>query len=116
MENDGTIVLVPLTKKEYRDARGGHIVQKRCIINDNDCCIIISNRFIGQEEITYFLDRGFDVFPIDISEISWWDINRKMKFNIVAQYSNGISLCIISQNMYHQLQKEREEDESLEKG
>lgn len=110
MENDGLIVLVPLTKKEYRDAKAGHIIQKRCIIKDRDCCVVISNHFVAHQEITHFLDLGFDIFPLDISEFSWWDIDRKMRYNMLAEYECGIYLCIISQNMYHQLQKEREEE------
>jgi len=110
MENDGLIVLVPLTKKEYRDAKSGKVLQKRCTINGNDCCILITNHFVSYNESKGLLKSGFDIFPVDLSEINWWDIDRTMRYNIILDYSCGISLCIISQNMYHQLQKEREDD------
>lgn len=108
---EGKIVLVPLTRKEFRTAKNGRIVEKHCVIEGDDCCILLSDRLISHEEFVYLLDSGINVFTINVADINWHDLDRWAKYNMVAEYNNGVSLCIISQNMYHQLQKEREEDE-----
>lgn len=104
---ESQIILVPLTKKEFKLAKIGKVIEKRCEINDSKCCILISDRFINSDEVDILLDLGLDVMSIDISDIIWWDLDRTTKYNIVAEYENGISLCLISQNMYNQLQKEK---------
>jgi hypothetical protein len=109
MEN---IVLVPLTKKEFRNAKNGRIINKRCQINGEECCIIISNHFIDYNRVLNLLGLGFSIYPINVSDIEWRDLDRKVKYNVIAEYNCGVSLCIISQNMYHQIQNERDEDEN----
>lgn len=109
---EGKIVLVPLTRKEFRTAKNGRIVEKHCEINDDDSCIIISNRLIDYSKISSLLKSGISVYTVNVADINWHDLDRWAKYNMVAEYNNGVSLCIISQNMYHQLQKEREEDEN----
>lgn len=110
MENQ--TILVPLTKREFREAKSGTVLEKRCKINDTECCIMIANRFISSEESQHLLESGFNVYPLDISELQWWDLDKKGN-HIVAEYDNSIFLCLISQNFYHQLQKERENEQIL---
>jgi hypothetical protein len=113
---EGITVLVPLTRVEYNNViRYGRIIEKRCNIKGNDFCIIISDHFVGSSETINLVQKGFNVLPLDISGISWWDIDRKGNHTI-AEYENQIFLCVISQNMYHQLLNDMEENKKERKG
>ena len=102
MQNE--ILLLPLTKHEFNEARSGRIIQKR--FGENKC-IVISNKFISFYECETLRKNGFDVLPLDISGISWHDLNSKFKSNICIEYSNGLIIALVNQTVFNIYQKER---------
>lgn len=102
MQNE--ILLLPLTRHEFNEARSGRIVQKR--FGDNSC-LIISNKFVSFNECENLRRDGFNVYPLDISGISWRDLNSKFKNNIVVQFEGGLTIALLSQTVFNLYQKER---------
>jgi hypothetical protein len=104
-------LLLPLTKQEFRNAKMGKVVQKRFQGKDKESyCVLISNRFISPEESRVFISQGLSVLPIDITGVGWRELDSKFKSNLQAEYSNGLTIALISQSIFHQLVKEREEE------
>ena len=98
-------LLIPISRKEFMDAKMGHILQKKFQHNDMKFCVIISNRFITENEATNLTGLGFDVLPLDISEILWSSVDSRHRTN-VAEYENGVSLALVSPSVYNWLERD----------
>jgi hypothetical protein len=105
---EGDVLLLPLTRKEFRDAKMGKILEKRFQADGCEFCAVISNKFISLKESDNLLHLGFNVLPLDISGVSWRELDRRFIYNVMAEYSNGMFIALVSQNMYHQMEKETE--------
>jgi hypothetical protein len=102
MKNE--IMLLPLTRHEFNEARSGRIIQKRFGRNS---CLIISNRFVSFSECEHLRKEGFDVLPLDLSGITWHDLKSRLKTNICVTYSNGLTVALVTQSVFNDFQKER---------
>ena len=102
MQNE--ILLLPLTRHEFNEARSGRIIQKRF---GEDSCIVLSNKFVSFSECEHLRKAGFDVLPLDVSGISWRDLNSKFKNNICVTFKNGLTIALVSQTVFNIYQKER---------
>lgn len=96
------IMLLPLTRYEFNEAKSGRIVQKR--FGENSC-VIISNRFISFSECETLRKNGFSVFPLDISGISWHDLKSKLKTNIVIEWEGGVAVALVTQTVFNLYQR-----------
>lgn len=102
MKNE--IVLLPMTRYEFNMARSGRTVQKRF---GNNYCVLISSGGMPTMECDSLIRNGFSVFPLDLSGISWHDLNSKMKSNIVVKYNNGLTVALVSQTIFNLFQKDK---------
>jgi len=98
------IMLLPLTRHEFNEAKMGRIVQKR--FGDN-CCVVISSRFISFSECEALRRSGFSVFPLDITGITWRDLKSRLKTNICVEYENGLTVALVTQSVFNDFQRER---------
>jgi hypothetical protein len=111
MKNE--ILLLPLTRHEFNEARMGRIIQKRF---GNNSCIVISDRFISFSECEILRKNGFTVFPLDITGVSWRNLTSKFKNNVIVQWENGLTVALVSQSVYNLFQKDRVHIKKKKKG
>lgn len=98
-------LLIPISRKEFMDAKMGHILKKKFQHEDMKFCVIISNRFVSEDEARNLIGIGFDVLPLDISELQWSSIDGRHRTN-VAEYENGVSLALVSPSVYNWLERD----------
>jgi len=100
------MVIIPFTRREFKDAKSGRIVKKRFQVNGDNYCVIATNKFVDIKGTLPLIEKGFNILPLDVSGLFWDDLDRCSRFNIITEYENGIQLGIISQSMCHRIERE----------
>lgn len=99
-------MLMPITRREFREAKLGRIIRKRFRNDECDFCVMMTNRFIRPDEAKIMMIQGMGILPLDITGLSWYDLNRRYSTHIV-EYENGIKIALVSQTIFNQLEREK---------
>ncbi len=99
---------VTITKEEFEEAKAGKIVILGFTINRRGklAYFVLSNGLPSEDRIHGILANGYDVYPIDVSELRWEQISNphlNQIPNIV--FEDGTSIILTSEEAIKQIEE-----------